>query len=313
MRFRIEDLEIYFPYESIYPEQYNYMVELKRCLDAKGHCLLEMPSGTGKTVTLLSLIVSYQLAHPDTGRLIYCSRTVGEIEKALEELKLVIRYRDEQLKLENRAVPRILAMGLSSRKNMCINSSVSNLKIGNMVDGKCRSLTAPWVREEAKSNPDVELCGFYEDFDKLGADTLLPSGVYTIDDLKDLGRQKKWCPYFLARHTVNFANIIIYSYHYLLDPKISSIVSKEFGKDAIVVFDEAHNIDNVCIEALSVNIRKKTIDDSFRCLSVLGERIEQVKKNDEKRLADEYSRLLQGILELTNIHPICISPAAPHR
>ena len=25
----------------------------------KGHCVLEMPSGTGKTVSLLSLIVSY--------------------------------------------------------------------------------------------------------------------------------------------------------------------------------------------------------------------------------------------------------------
>lgn len=26
----------------------------------QGHCVLEMPSGTGKTVSLLSLIVSYQ-------------------------------------------------------------------------------------------------------------------------------------------------------------------------------------------------------------------------------------------------------------
>lgn len=26
----------------------------------KGHCLLEMPSGTGKTITILSLAVAYQ-------------------------------------------------------------------------------------------------------------------------------------------------------------------------------------------------------------------------------------------------------------
>ena len=52
---------MYFPYEYIYPEQYEYMKELKRAVDAKGHALLEMPSGTGKTVSLLSLIVSYQL------------------------------------------------------------------------------------------------------------------------------------------------------------------------------------------------------------------------------------------------------------
>ena len=33
---------VYFPYEYIYPEQYRYMLELKRALDAKGHCLLEV-------------------------------------------------------------------------------------------------------------------------------------------------------------------------------------------------------------------------------------------------------------------------------
>jgi len=44
----------------MYPEQYAYVCDLKRSLDAKGHCVLEMPSGTGKTVSLLSLIVAYQ-------------------------------------------------------------------------------------------------------------------------------------------------------------------------------------------------------------------------------------------------------------
>ena len=38
------------------------------------------------------------------------------------------------------------------------------------------------------------------------------------------------------------ANIVIYSYHYLLDPKIANVVSKELSKSAVVVFDEAHNI-----------------------------------------------------------------------
>ncbi len=45
----------------------------QQALDAPAHGVLEMPTGTGKTVTLLSLITSYQLAHPDTtGKLIYC-------------------------------------------------------------------------------------------------------------------------------------------------------------------------------------------------------------------------------------------------
>ena len=76
MKFKLEDLTVYFPYERMYPEQYTYMLELKHSLDAKGHCLLEMPTGTGKTVTLLSLITSYQLQHPEVGKLVYCTRTV---------------------------------------------------------------------------------------------------------------------------------------------------------------------------------------------------------------------------------------------
>lgn len=39
-----------------------------------------------------------------------------------------------------------------------------------------------------------------------------------------------------------FVDVVIYSFHYLLDPKVAEQVSKELSKDAIVVFDEAHNI-----------------------------------------------------------------------
>jgi hypothetical protein len=42
MKFVLDGLTVYFPYEFIYPEQYRYMLELKRALDAHGHCLLEV-------------------------------------------------------------------------------------------------------------------------------------------------------------------------------------------------------------------------------------------------------------------------------
>lgn len=48
MKFNLEGLTVYFPYEFLYPEQYRYMLELKRALDAHGHACLEMPTGTGK-------------------------------------------------------------------------------------------------------------------------------------------------------------------------------------------------------------------------------------------------------------------------
>jgi DNA excision repair protein ERCC-2 len=63
-----------------------------------------------------------------------------------------------------------------------------------------------------------------------------------LDDLRRFGEEKGWCPYFLARHMINFANVVVYSYQYMLDPKISSLISKDIKTNSIVVFDEAHNI-----------------------------------------------------------------------
>lgn len=81
-----------------------------------------MPSGTGKTITLLSLIVAYMLEHPlAVTKLIYCSRTVPEIEKVIEELKKLIDYYEK----ETKSVMKILALVLSSRKNLCIHPEVS--------------------------------------------------------------------------------------------------------------------------------------------------------------------------------------------
>lgn len=50
MKFNLEGLTVYFPYEYIYPEQYRYMLELKRALDARGHCLLEVGPGVAWAV-----------------------------------------------------------------------------------------------------------------------------------------------------------------------------------------------------------------------------------------------------------------------
>ena len=91
-----------------------------------------------------------------------------------------------------------------------------------------------------------------------------------------------------------FVDIVIYSFHYLLDPKVAEQVSKELSKDAIVVFDEAHNIgknhqsdwlwmaadlshdsDNVCIESLSIDLTRPMLDSAARSVTRLGDKIEE--------------------------------------
>ncbi|RYG52171.1 hypothetical protein EON67_01820, partial [archaeon] len=117
-------------------------------------------------------------------------------------------------------------------------------------------------------------------------------GIFNLDDIKKYGKEHGWCPYFLTRHAISFANIIVYNYQYMLDPKIASMVSRELEDKSIVVFDEAHNIDNVCIESMSVTLDRRALDIASRNLSQLDNEVKRMKDSDAQRLRDEYNRLL---------------------
>lgn len=71
---------------------------------------------------------------------------------------------------------------------------------------------------------------------------------------------------------------MVYSYHYLLDPKIAEVVSKELQKETVVVFDEAHNIDNVCVDSLSVRLTRRTLDRSVQALQQLEKNVAKLVK-----------------------------------
>ena len=92
-----------------------------------------------------------------------------------------------------------------------------------------------------------------------------------------------------------FCNVIIYSYHYLLDPKIAERVSKELSKDCIVVFDEAHNIDNVCIESLSIDLTEDSLRKATRGANNLERKITEMKSSDAEKLQNEYAKLVEGL------------------
>jgi DNA excision repair protein ERCC-2 len=94
---------------------------------------------------------------------------------------------------------------------------------------------------------------------------------------------------------MSFCNVIIYSYHYLLDPKIAERVSKELSKDCIVVFDEAHNIDNVCIESLSTDITEDSLRKATRGAQNLERKITEMKDTDADKLKNEYAKLVEGL------------------
>lgn len=94
-------------------------------LAALTHCIISTSTSmTGVfTITLLNHRVQF---YPTKRKLVYCSRTVPEIEKALAELKRLMAYRIKcaETEEERQKEQNFMGLGLTSRKNLCINPSV---------------------------------------------------------------------------------------------------------------------------------------------------------------------------------------------
>lgn len=326
----------------------------------KGHCVQEMPTGTGKTITLQSQILSYQYTHPEVGKIVYCTRTIQEMNKVVNELKNLMQYRKNEIEKDqeeiyelynkniqndddnnnnNDNIPKklrsgnILGLCLSSRRNMCIHPYVSTFDHREKVDSQCRSMVASFSREKKlnalasrtnaatsansinnmiKKNindineiilspPDIEdfdslgLCEYFEGFQRTGMDTTL-NGIYSLDDIRTLGLERHWCPYYTVRRYISHANIIIYNYHYMQDPKIAGLISNEIEAQSIIIFDEAHNIDNICIEAQSITLNKPIIYTAGQNLNKLHKLVLDTEKENEKKLLQEYKQLVDGLI-----------------
>lgn len=83
---------------------------------------------------------------------------MSEIEKALVELESLMKYRAEQLGYEE----EFRGLGLTSRKNLCLHPSVKREKSGAIVDARCRSLTAGFVKEKKDRGENVDLCVYHD-------------------------------------------------------------------------------------------------------------------------------------------------------
>jgi DNA excision repair protein ERCC-2 len=83
---------------------------------------------------------------------------MSEIEKALVELQSLMKYRTEQLGYEE----EFRGLGLTSRKNLCLHPSVKREKSGSIVDARCRSLTAGFVKEKKDRGENVDVCVYHD-------------------------------------------------------------------------------------------------------------------------------------------------------
>uniref|UniRef100_A0A0E0FP11 Helicase ATP-binding domain-containing protein n=1 Tax=Oryza nivara TaxID=4536 RepID=A0A0E0FP11_ORYNI len=160
--------------------------------------------------------------------IIYASRTHSQLRQVIKELKAT-SYR-----------PKMAVLG--SREQMCIHEEVSKLR-GRQQNNACHYLCKKrWCRHH---NSVAE---FMRNNSELGSEAC------DIEDLVNIGRTKGPCPYYISRELSKSVDILFAPYNYLIDPGNRRSLNGIPWDNAVLIFDEAHNLESICADAASFDL-----------------------------------------------------------
>lgn len=145
----------------------------------------------------------------------------------------------------------------------CVNNEV--LSEGDSIEECCNNLIS-------NHNSNVQPQCKYYNGSRFNSSSILKKvhegKIKDIEDLKKFGKTNRTCPYFLSRTLVKSAHIVFCPYNYLLEPGIRKATSLDrYLKDALLILDEAHNVETVARDANSLEI---FIDDLTNMQSQLN-------------------------------------------
>jgi len=153
---------------------------------------------------------------------------------------------------------------LASRSHTCVHPTVS--KGGNKEEG-CKKLVK--LKKSAESGAGGT-CVYYQNFKKkpLVYENYGFKNVWDIEELVQSFKRKKMCPYYASKEIKDVVDIIFCPYNYLIDPRIRKSMKINLD-DAIVIVDEAHNIEDSCRDSTTSLITKLQLDASIVALKDL--------------------------------------------
>ena len=303
------------PYES----QIRVMSQVVRAASRGACALIESPTGSGKSLALLCAALAWReremekreegkakatvdgeddggeedgensrakecassKAHGGRKRALtrapkiyYATRTHSQIAQIVAELART-SYK-----------PQSVVLG--SREHYCVNKKVK--KSGN-------------VNEECKRLMDVSAGGdgrgcFYagQAASKLASVAKNHPDPLDIEDLVKMGAKKRGCAYFASKMMAESADIVFCPYNYLLDPRTRAAMDIDI-KDSLIIFDEAHNIEDIAREAASEEFILDDVANAVDQLHDMSKRL-TVHKSECDLVAQTMNNLYEWLLQL---------------
>lgn len=191
----------------------------------------QLSSSSGNTIININNTVT--MSKP---KIIYASRTHSQLTQVVDELKHT-SYK-----------PAMTLLG--SRQQLCVHPEVSKLQ-GTVQNHACAAKTT------------ARTCKYRENLNGWSAEKhVLRHSILDIEDLVSIGKSENICPYYWQMDNRNDADILFMPYNYLLSSDIRTRLNLQLN-NAIIIFDEAHNLESICSESSSFDLTANDLATSL--------------------------------------------------
>ncbi|SCU77985.1 LAFA_0A04302g1_1 [Lachancea sp. 'fantastica'] len=186
---------------------------------------------------------------PSPVKIFFASRTHSQLSQFASQLRLP----SFPSSIESLEKERIKLVPLGSRKQLCINTKVSQSP-SHTINDRCmdainKKECEPYTRSKDPSNAKM-----FRDY--------AFHAIHDIEDIAAIGRATNICPYYVTREFMDDGvEIVTLPYQHLLMDTTRDALGIDL-KDSIIVIDEAHNI----IDTInSINSAEVTLADLREC------------------------------------------------
>ncbi|OQS55847.1 Ddx11 [Ecytonucleospora hepatopenaei] len=228
--------------KSLYDIQINFIRDAINVINSKSFCIFSSPTGSGKTLSLLSTCIYFidkttdDLLDLFSGSIkttiYYCSRTHSQLNQVMEQLKT------------NKDLYKSVILG--SRKIYCKNKEVN--RHGSDIEE---------INKKCKEARNKEKCSYY-----LNHHYQIQNA--TTEEL--IKSKNMFCPYYYAKNRAPECEIVMLPYNLVFTEEGRNHQKIDLD-DKILIVDESHNICDIVID---LNTSEIKISDIKRILHYKG-------------------------------------------
>ncbi|TRO54181.1 DNA repair helicase [Candidatus Bathyarchaeota archaeon] len=259
----------YFPYESVRPQQDQFIKTIFDAVQVRRSVLIEGSNGLGKTISAISACLP--IAVEKNMKILYVARTHRQHDRVIEELRAVFKKH------------HVSGISLRGRNQMCLNK----LAVKNAFDAK--SLMEACELLKAKGKCPYHKTPEEQTYDYLMLKQQIASRPYKASEIQKVCKRKGACSHELVKAALSDIKVIALSYLYVFDPVIRATFLKNIETNLqkiILIVDEAHNLPETAIDISSRSLS----------LFVIKQAELEAQKYQNKRI-EEFARFFRKEVE----------------